>query len=117
MRGLIVLVLVIGGWLGWIVRNARIQRETVAAISNSGGSVSYDWKSNEANDVILEGEVWAPQWLVDLIGIDFVGQVTAVGLLRPATAPDKTIEQLASLTQIQRLDLHESSVSDAGLCI
>ena len=32
VRGLIVLVLVIGVWLGWLVRSARIQREAVAAI-------------------------------------------------------------------------------------
>ena len=37
VRGMIVLVLVIGGWLGWIVRSARIQREAVAAIEKSAG--------------------------------------------------------------------------------
>ena len=31
VRGLIVLVLVIGGWFGWVVRSARIQREAVAS--------------------------------------------------------------------------------------
>ena len=39
MRGLILFVLVIGGGLGWIVRLANIQRNAVAAIQNSGGSV------------------------------------------------------------------------------
>ena len=29
---MIVLVLVLGGWLGWIARSARIQREVLAAI-------------------------------------------------------------------------------------
>ncbi len=32
VRGLIVLVLVIGAGLGWIVRSAQVQREAVAAI-------------------------------------------------------------------------------------
>ena len=32
VRGLIVIVLVVGGCLGWIVRSARIQHEAVAAI-------------------------------------------------------------------------------------
>jgi hypothetical protein len=31
VRGLIVLVLVTGGWLGWVARGARIQREAVSA--------------------------------------------------------------------------------------
>jgi hypothetical protein len=40
VRGLIVVVLVIGVWLGWLVRSARIQREAVAAIRIAGGNVS-----------------------------------------------------------------------------
>ena len=33
VRGLIVLVLVIGAGLGWLVRSAHIQRDAVAAIT------------------------------------------------------------------------------------
>ena len=44
VRGLIVLVLVIGAGMGWIVRSARIQREAVAAIVNDRGGVLYDWE-------------------------------------------------------------------------
>lgn len=39
VRGLIVLVLVVGAGLGWLVRCAQIQREAVAAIQNAGGLV------------------------------------------------------------------------------
>jgi hypothetical protein len=42
VRGMIVLVLVIGAGLGWIVRNAHIQRDAVAAIKSAGGRVYYD---------------------------------------------------------------------------
>jgi hypothetical protein len=41
VRGLLVLVLLIGAGLGWTVRNARIQREAVAAIKSAGGGVTY----------------------------------------------------------------------------
>jgi cytoskeletal protein RodZ len=34
IRSLIILVLVAGGWLGWLVRSARIQREAVDANEN-----------------------------------------------------------------------------------
>jgi hypothetical protein len=37
VRGLIVLVLVIGVGLGWIVRRAHIQRDAVSAITKAGG--------------------------------------------------------------------------------
>jgi hypothetical protein len=43
VRGLIVVVLLTGGWLGWIVREAHFQRDAVAAIVKSGGIVVYDW--------------------------------------------------------------------------
>ena len=44
VRGLIVLVLLIGCWMGWLVRSARIQRDAVAAIKDAGGTVSYEWE-------------------------------------------------------------------------
>src|SRR6516165_8790615 len=72
VRGLIVLVLVIGAGLGWIVRQAHIQRDAVAAIKHAGGSVKYDW------EYVSKGNPWAPRWLVDWLGVDFFGHVTEV---------------------------------------
>ena len=77
VRGLIVLVLVIGAGLGWIVREAHIQRDAVAAIKKAGGSVKYDWEWSEW-EVDSGRETRAPRWLVDLIGVDYFGHVTAV---------------------------------------
>ena len=79
VRGLIVLVLVIGGGLGWIVRSARIQREAVAAIVNAGGGVLYDWEWSNGKS-IPGGKPRAPRWIVDLIGVDYFGHVTEVWL-------------------------------------
>ena len=44
MRGLIVLVLLTGGGLGWLIRGARIQREAVAALEKCGCAATYDWQ-------------------------------------------------------------------------
>ena len=79
VRGLIVVVLVIGAWLGWLVRSARIQREAVAAITRTGGEVSYNWEWNNRNP-IPGGPPQALRWLVDLIGVDYFGHVTEVSL-------------------------------------
>ena len=54
VRGMIVLVLVIGGWLGWIVRSARIQRDAVAAIQRTGGSVQYHLESMNSAGLVAE---------------------------------------------------------------
>jgi hypothetical protein len=39
VRRLIVLVPLLGVWLGWIVRGARIRCEAVAAVERAGGVV------------------------------------------------------------------------------
>jgi hypothetical protein len=76
VRALIVLVLVIGGGLGCLVHSARVQREAVAAINQAGGCVLYDWNWKD-------GEWWpdekpfAPQWIVDRIGVDYFGHPAA----------------------------------------
>jgi hypothetical protein len=81
VRGLIVVVLLVGCWLGWIVRNARIQREAVAAIKNAGGSVMYDWEwqSGRRN---RGGKPRAAKWLVNTLGVDYFGDVTYVVIPR-----------------------------------
>jgi hypothetical protein len=54
VRGLILLVLVVGAGLGWIVSEARIQREVVSEIVKAGGNVTYDWQ-------------WSHRWPVPLM--------------------------------------------------
>ncbi len=44
VRGLMVLVLVLGGGFGWFCHRARIQRDAVAAVRHVGGSVIYGWQ-------------------------------------------------------------------------
>ncbi len=111
VRGLIVLVLMIGVWLGWIVRSARIQREAVAAITSAGSWVEYDseWESRKSNP----GEKPVPRgWLVGLLGIDYFGQVTAVTL--QSTPIDATFVHIGNLTLIKEMNL-SAFVSDAEL--
>jgi hypothetical protein len=60
VRGLIVLVLAIGAGLGWIVHEAHVQRDAVAAIRKAGGSVTYDWAWKDGQP-ISGGRPWAPQ--------------------------------------------------------
>ncbi len=111
VRGLILLVLVIGVGLGWMVQSARNQHNAVAAIEKAGGSVSYDWEWRNGTD-IPGRKPWAPRSLVDPIGVDYFGHVTAVSL---PGATDAAIVQVARLTQLQRLILAESSMSDVGV--
>ena len=46
VRGLMILVLVLGAWMGWKIHRARAQRRAVAAIRGVGGRVDYDWQAD-----------------------------------------------------------------------
>jgi hypothetical protein len=54
VRSLAVAILIIGGWLAWIVRSAHTQRDAVKLIESSRGHVAYDWDSID-RDVIKRG--------------------------------------------------------------
>jgi hypothetical protein len=77
VRGLIVLILVVGGCLGWLVRSARLQRETVAAIRNADGEVSYDWEWKNGTSIPTNGPK-VPHRLVEALGVDYFGHVVHV---------------------------------------
>jgi internalin A len=113
VRGLIVLVLVIGLGLGWIVTSAHIQRDAVAAVQDAGGSVNYDWDESHGT-VMPGGKPWAPRWVVNLVGVDYFGHVVRV-TLGPPTATDTMMVQLGRLTGLQQLILYDTSISDARM--
>ena len=111
VRGMIVVVLVIGGWLGWIVRSARIQREAVAAITEARGLVTYDWDERNGTSV-APYKPWAPGWLVSLVGVDYFGHVATVVL----EANDTAFTQVRHLNQLQSLSVgSHSDLSDEWL--
>jgi hypothetical protein len=62
-------VRVIGAGLGWVVHQANVQRDAVAAITRAGGTVMYDWELSNWKP-IAGAKAPAPSWLVDLIGVD-----------------------------------------------
>ena len=47
VRGLMVLILALGSWFGWVANRARVQREAVAAIERAGGHVYYEWQCRD----------------------------------------------------------------------
>jgi len=115
VRGLIVIVLVIGGWLGWIVRGARIQREAVAAIQQVGGSVSYEWQWR--NGQYVDGtDPCAPRWVVNRLGFDYLGSVTEV--CNGNAEGDVVLAKVGMLHRLETLNMEWSHATDAGLaCI
>jgi hypothetical protein len=113
MRGLIAFALVICGGLAWMVPEARIQREAVAAIKNARGDVWYNWQWTIGKTAVLEADPWVPGWLIKLIGIDYFGHVTLAQLFTPPT--DATLGHLGRRARLQVLNDSSFSLPDAGL--
>jgi len=79
VRGLIVVVLVLGGGLGWVVNRARVQREAVAAIERAGGSVKYKWDYTVGTLISSEEPAW-PNWLIKNVGPNYLAHIAEADL-------------------------------------
>jgi internalin A len=122
---MIVAVLLTGGWLGWIVRSARIQREAVAAIERARGSCVYEWQYDDLGIYPYRGPPW-PKWLVDLLGEDYFGHVVSVQISRVRLDEDEwsdsdqhrldaALARVGYLGRLVELDLNNVPADDAGL--
>src|SRR5262245_33603091 len=103
----------VGLWLAWIVQSARIQRDAGWMIKDAGGTVIYDWTNRSE---IPERKLWAPRWLVELVGLDYFGHVTDVGL-SATRITDSELAQLRALKTLSHLFLSATRITDVGLAV
>lgn len=133
VRQLLILILMVGGCLGWVIRSERIQREAVAILKKNDALVWYNWECKDGK-YIPNGEPWAPKWLLDYMGVDFFSHVVLVQGLRTdvelaaagrlpgieelslsGSLTDAALVNLRSLTSLKRLSLHSGNITNAGL--
>jgi hypothetical protein len=115
VRGLLVLILIIGcgmGWIARVVRTGQAQCRAVAAIYRAGGWALYDtdWDERQATTA------WRPRWprsLVERVGIDYFGHVVFINLHDRGT--DAVMEHVGRLTHLKQLHRPGFAVTDAGL--
>ena len=88
------------------------QREAVAAVRRSGGSVLYDWQERGTHGQV-SGEPAVPAWLVELVGVEYFGHILEVRLGSSGT--DATLEPVSRLERVQWMRLAGSAVTDRGL--
>jgi hypothetical protein len=132
---MMILVLLIGGSLGWWCLKAREQRQIVSAIRKAGGEVGYDWQlASSANlkDIVKSagvhpnafgGRVVWPSRLVELLGIDAFGRVNKVWfangqseISEPLLAQIGKLRSLEVLCVYRRSTILDTAVLDtAGL--
>jgi hypothetical protein len=118
VRGLMLLVLVLAVVLGLFVRRAQVQREAVAAIRQSGGTVYYDWQQTHGKPgqpvVDPMAEPIAPKWLVELLGVDYFGDVMWAVPGKQGT--DDTMAHVGRLPKLISVGISQSdAITEAGI--
>ena len=131
----IVMFAIFAGAVLWLRWNAAARRDAVAAIKKARGSVTYEWEEPDvirsagfftipgfpawmsdlgwSNRPTEEGGPDAPPWVVSLLGVDCVGDVTSVTL--PRRAPAEVLAQAGKLKRLKSLRLDGLVLSDRSL--
>ncbi len=120
VRALMALVLILGAGLGWIVHQACVQRDAVAAIKRAGGRVVYDpnWSgivlkpTGGSRQAPTRGLFPWPKWLVDRLGPDLFYDVKYVGFSGSAFA---NLEYKVAVANVGRLRGLEDLMLGGGL--
>ncbi len=100
VRALMVLVLVIGGLVGWKVRRVAAQRRAVAAIRRVGGTVEYDWMptwQQQEDGAILPNGPPAPRWARRWLGNAFFQEVARVTFFNNGCEVSGTDAEVAAI--------------------
>ena len=120
-----------------ISHKAIVQRQVVAWVHKTGGSVAYDYERYDENGCLIlpwDAEPPAPEWLIKVIGVDFFASVVHVHLgtthvadLSPLTTlpnlktlsmedhPIPLLSSLARLTQLEELSIERLDIAGEDL--
>jgi hypothetical protein len=79
LRGMMVLILVVGGLMGWKARRASLQRRAVARIERLQGNLVYDWQPQGVFPTpAATAEPPGPKWLRKMLGDEYFQEVVGV---------------------------------------
>ena len=118
LRGLMLLVLVIGGLLGWQARRVSVQRRAVAELGSAhvGFTFAYDYDSEGTYHA--NGQPWAPLWLRRLAGDEWFREVATVDVAGHLILPplsEGLVRAVGDLDRLDKIRVYNAPVSDAEL--
>ena len=126
LRGLLVVVALIGVLLAYVAmqwRTAKRQEAAVAALAPLGGAWGFNYrlKNYGPDSSAPKQATWVPEWLGELTGPHFFQTVRAVSFgnpqgdpSRPKT-PDEALEILQEFPGLREFGLLRSEVTDRAL--
>jgi hypothetical protein len=116
VNALIVGVLAVISSYGWWEYAVGQQRDAVAAINSVGGEVLYDWQWSNGRPLPRPARPRWPDWVVNVLGPDFLGRVVAVNLSRAGlSANNDLISDVGRLRHLEHLTLGQSAITGKGL--
>jgi hypothetical protein len=102
LLSLLIVVTLIGSWLGYHVSRVKQHEAAIGAIQALGGSYTAEISKS------------TPNWLLSLLGEKYFKSVTSVSFLRtPAT--DADMRNLEQFPDVQWLILNDTQVTDRGM--
>jgi hypothetical protein len=105
LRALMVLVLIVGGGVGWKVARASKQRKAIAALGQLGASITFDYQVLD-EDSFPGGEPWAPAWLRNYAGDEYFQEITGVDFQYcRQTVKDADLAPLLGLDRLETVGL------------
>jgi Leucine rich repeat/Leucine Rich repeat len=117
IRGFMVLVLCIGGGLGWEMHRVKVQRDAVKALFKVGGlRPDYQWVWERSEQSAISDPPW---WMLEMFGPDFFGNVVAIRQDPSYVEPvidDDLMAHISRLSHLKVLNLDGlSSLTDDHL--
>ena len=113
VRGLMAVVLVVGGGLGWVIHRAHVQRDAVAAIKRVGGHVGYSWQRARGTWISPPPRPPGPDWVRRILGSDFLETATYV-FLQGEQCDDESLRAACRLPWLEELSVLNTGVTDAS---
>ena len=114
---MMIIVLGIGGVLGWVAHRAHVQRDAVAAIQtprrNTRGIVYYDWQFAAAQGD-KNAKPRGPKWLRDVLGPDVFDTVVIV-TIEGDNVDDEFVANVGKLHGVEKVDLLGHAAPDLTL--
>ena len=126
LRSFLVLVTILGIWLGFLARGAKRQAEAITAIKAHGGWCYYDFQVRDPFTESFDpyAKSWVPEWLLNRLGEDLFHDVEAVSMVYnsdPGKRPDKShgtadaLRHLDALPDLRALYLPRTKATDEDM--
>ena len=116
VRGLMVLVLVVGGVLGWQARRASVQRRAVAQLVAEGIGTSFDYEYDSEGTYLVNSRPRAPGWLRRAVGDEWFRELASVdvypGTLKAGKLSESAIRAAGSLDRLDKLRVYNVPLTD-----